>query len=287
MSARASEQGSGSGSYRICQCRIHADGKTYPYLDNGLGLRPGDLVEVPVGATDDPVQATVLSVSDSKIPADRAVIRKVVRPVFTDPELYSELERAEEIKREKLETIVELNQKMTRLKYLIFALLAIFFSILGGLGLSLLTPAYYTTPTPSPTARYIRTTTPTPYYTPSVPYIGMYVADIPSRWEWGGTDNLRVRDSHGNSIHTTKYSYDARPYGEQKQYTIWVSNATSRVVDWNYTDYSATPKPRSTKKPKSTKNPALDYYHPEDFYEDLYDDFWDYVDAEDYWEEYG
>ena len=24
--------------------------------------------------------------------------------------------------------------------------------------------------------------------------------------------------------------------------------------------------------PKSTKNPALDYYHPEDFYEDLYDD---------------
>ena len=39
--------------------------------------------------------------------------------------------------------------------------------------------------------------------------------------------------------------------------------------------------------PKSTKNPALDYYHPEDFYEDYYDDFWDYEDAEDYWEEYG
>ncbi len=30
---------------------------------------------------------------------------------------------------------------------------------------------------------------------------------------------------------------------------------------------------------------AHDYYFPEDFYEDHYDDFFDYEDAEDYWEE--
>ena len=31
---------------------------------------------------------------------------------------------------------------------------------------------------------------------------------------------------------------------------------------------------------------ASDYSDPEDFYEDNYDDFWDFEDAEDYWNEY-
>ena len=29
---------------------------------------------------------------------------------------------------------------------------------------------------------------------------------------------------------------------------------------------------------------ASDYAHPEDLYEWFYDDFWDYEDAEEYWE---
>ena len=51
---------------------------------------------------------------------------------------------------------------------------------------------------------------------------------------------------------------------------------------------SSIPKPRSTAKPKSTADPyqASDYAHPEDFYDWYYDDFWDYEDAEDYWEDH-
>ena len=64
---------------------------------------------------------------------------------------------------------------------------------------------------------------------------------------------------------------------------------------------SLTPKPFATPKPKATPKPAQsrsgtkekdpydasDYSHADDFYYDHYDDFWDYEDAEDYWEEYG
>lgn len=47
------------------------------------------------------------------------------------------------------------------------------------------------------------------------------------------------------------------------------------------------PTPRPTTKPQ-TSDPyhASDYAHPEDFYYDYYDDFWDYEDAENYWERY-
>ena len=50
---------------------------------------------------------------------------------------------------------------------------------------------------------------------------------------------------------------------------------------------TARPTPRPTTKPQ-TSDPyhASDYAHPEDFYYDYYDDFWDYEDAEDYWERY-
>ena len=43
----------------------------------------------------------------------------------------------------------------------------------------------------------------------------------------------------------------------------------------------------SSKKKSSDPYGASDYAHPDDFYYDYYDDFWDYEDAEDYWEEYG
>lgn len=50
-----------------------------------------------------------------------------------------------------------------------------------------------------------------------------------------------------------------------------------------------TPRPtaRPTPKPKSD-DPyhAGDYAHPDDFYYDYYDDFWDYEDAEEYWEQH-
>jgi hypothetical protein len=43
---------------------------------------------------------------------------------------------------------------------------------------------------------------------------------------------------------------------------------------------------RKTTTQKSDPYNAKDYMDPEDFYEDNYDDFWDFEDAEDYWDEH-
>ena len=130
----------------------------------------------------------------------------------------------------------------------------------------------YTTPTPRPT--------PTPM--PSVPYVGMYVSYVPSKWTWQGTDNLTVKDAAGNGIRTIKYRYDAPP----KIYVIWVSESTNNVVKVSVTDPTASSNRKSSTNKKSSSDPyqAKDYAHPDDFYYDYYDDFWDYEDAEDYWE---
>lgn len=44
--------------------------------------------------------------------------------------------------------------------------------------------------------------------------------------------------------------------------------------------------PRSTKPSSASNDPfdAASYPHPDDFYYDHYHDFWDYEDAEEYWE---
>ena len=132
----------------------------------------------------------------------------------------------------------------------------------------------YTTPTPRPT--------PTPM--PSVPYVGMYVSYVPSKWTWQGTDNLTVKDAAGNGIRTIKYRYDAPP----KIYVIWVSESTNKVVKVSVTDPTAGSNRKSSSNKKSSSDPyqAKDYAHPDDFYYDYRDDFWDYEDAEDYWEKH-
>ena len=136
----------------------------------------------------------------------------------------------------------------------------------------------YTTPTPRPTPR------PTPTPIPSVPYVGMYVSSVPSKWTWQGTDNLTVKDAAGNGIRTIKYRYDAPP----KIYVIWVSESTNKVVKVSVTDPTASSNRKSTTNKKSSSDPyqAKDYAHPDDFYYDYRDDFWDYEDAEDYWEKH-
>ncbi len=49
---------------------------------------------------------------------------------------------------------------------------------------------------------------------------------------------------------------------------------------------SSTPKPTATPKPSDDPYHASDFAHPEDFYEWYYDDFYDYEEAEEYWEEH-
>ena len=190
--------------------------------------------------------------------------------------------------------IAKIDRKMLQLRYIMITLASLLvIVVVAGISTAsrsprLPVPAYTINPTteivrlPSPTPRPTPRTTSTPM--PTVPYVGMYVFYVPSKWTWQGTDNLTVKDTAGNKVRTIKYHYDDLP----KQYTIWVSEATNRVVKVSITDPTPSAKRSSSTKKKSSSDPygAKDYAHPDDFYYDYYDDFWDYEDAEDYWEEY-
>ena len=182
--------------------------------------------------------------------------------------------------------IAAIDRKMHQLRNVIIVLLSLLMIIVvAGIstanrspGVSI--PSY----TIEPTTRIVPYTTPTPRPTPtpmpSVPYVGMYVSSVPSKWTWQGTDNLTVKDAAGNGIRAIKYRYDAPP----KIYVIWVSESTNKVVKVSVTDPTADSNRKSTTNKKSSSDPyqAKDYAHPDDFYYDYRDDFWDYEDAEDY-----
>ena len=157
--------------------------------------------------------------------------------------------------------IAEIDRKMSRLRVLIFLLIAALVVIVGAmiwsLGVqdgSLAVKNASPSASASPLPGWVGEQRPLPYYSAEKPVSGnTSLPDSPSptpRYESVETINMTPR-----------------------------SAAAPRST--------ATPRPTPTKKPQATKNPASDYYHPEDFYEDYYDDFWDYEDAEDYWEEYG
>ena len=199
-----------------------------------------------------------------------------------------------DLQQQRQAEIAKIDRKMLQLRYIMITLASLLvIVVVAGISTAsrsprLPVPAYTINPTteivrlpslmPKPTPR--ATSTPMP----TVPYVGMYVSYVPSKWIWQGTDNLTVKDTAGNKVRTIKYHYDDLP----KQYTIWVSEATNRVVKVSITDPTASAKRSSSTKKKSSSDPygAKDYAHPDDFYYDYYDDFWDYEDAEDYWEEY-
>ena len=220
-------------------------------------------------------------------PVNQAVIRKL--PDYPASQEPSKPVSEDALRRQRRRAeIAAIDRKMHQLRNMIIVLLSLLVIIVvAGIstanrspGVSI--PSYtiepttiivpYTTPTPRPT--------PTPM--PSVPYVGMYVSYVPSKWTWQGTDNLTVKDAAGNGIRTIKYRYDAPP----KIYVIWVSESTNNVVKVSVTDPTASSNRKSSTNKKSSSDPyqAKDYAHPDDFYYDYYDDFWDYEDAEDYWE---
>ena len=83
---------------------------------------------------------------------------------------------------------------------------------------------------------------------------------------------------------TQKYRY----YDGTNTYVVYLDSRNIVLKAEAYLPNSSSKK-SSTKKPKTTSDPyhAKDYMHPEDLYDFDPDDFWDYEDAEDYWEEYG
>ena len=114
-------------------------------------------------------------------------------------------------------------------------------------------------------------------YSSNTPYVGMYVGSSGhSGWIVGGTDYDTC------TMTTTKYHYKT----DNAYYVIWVNPKTNRVV-------KVQGGPSATYAPKKTASPYTDdeydtssYSNAEDFYDDNYDNFFDYYDAEDYYNEH-
>lgn len=115
----------------------------------------------------------------------------------------------------------------------------------------------------------------------SAPYVGQYVTEATtSKWEWMG----EWYNYNGTGMKVVGYYYRTTEHA----YSIKVDPQTNCIVEVSVTDFY-TPAPSTHKTTTNTTDPynAKDYAHPDDFYYDYYDDFWDYEDAEEYWEEYG
>lgn len=79
-----------------------------------------------------------------------------------------------------------------------------------------------------------------------------------------------------------------KPYAEKYGKPDTVSNPAKAVTPKTTPATTPVPTRKTTQKPEKDADPydAKDYVHPDDFYYDYYDDFWDYEDAEEYWEEH-
>ena len=94
-------------------------------------------------------------------------------------------------------------------------------------------------------------------------------------------------NSHSKNLHSS-FSYiepaNSWKYGSanRSKYDTPKSSDTKKA--------SSTSSSKSSSSKKSTKNDdpydAKSYAHPDDFYYDYPDDFWDYEDAEEYWEDH-
>ena len=126
----------------------------------------------------------------------------------------------------------------------------------------------------------------------SLPYIGMSEKYIDKTALGKPSSTVRHNREmvNGQSLVANLYDYT------RNGYVIY----TARCVNGEVTDIfdhrddpykqssdsnsSSSSKKSSTSAKKSDPFHASDYVHPDDFYYDYYDDFWDYEDAEDYWE---
>lgn len=98
-----------------------------------------------------------------------------------------------------------------------------------------------------------------------------------------GCDNTPEEGSSYCLIHDPKY------YNNKNSYTPVFTTATASRQKTTTASSSATRATSKNTNKTSTSNSgeydAHYYDDPEDLYEDHYDDFYDYEDAEDYWEE--
>ena len=126
----------------------------------------------------------------------------------------------------------------------------------------------------------------------SLPYVGMSEKYINNTALGKPSSTVRHNREmvNGQSLVANLYDYTSNGY------VIFTARCVNGVVTDVFDDRahpykqssgsssSSSSKKSSSSTKKSDPFHASDYAHPDDFYYDYYDDFWDYEDAEDYWE---
>jgi|GEM_PF-1731943 len=90
---------------------------------------------------------------------------------------------------------------------------------------------------------------------------------------------ILVQCAHGGT--TSGGHYSSHSNGSRGRHSGFYSPVSPSRTS-NPTPRPTKPSSSSTKKNDDPYH-AKDYMHPDDFYYDHYDDFWDYEEAEDYW----
>lgn len=140
-----------------------------------------------------------------------------------------------------------------------------------------------------PTADDYKSTSSTVYHsdeTPAVPYIGMSESRI-SDTELGAPSE-KVRHNYAmisnERFHANLYDF----YNEDGAKIFTARCADGRVIDiFDHRDEPITARaPYTGTTGYEDPYNVNDYIHPEDFYYDHYDDFFDFYDAENYFDEH-
>lgn len=120
-----------------------------------------------------------------------------------------------------------------------------------------------------------------------VPYVGMFESDIKNTSLGAPSDDVRHNYECINGEQYLANLYDFKS-GYKKIFTARCVNGRVTEV-WDYRNNPIvpyTPKKSTQKKNHSDPYDVNDYSNEEDFYDDHYDDFFDYYDAEDYYNEH-
>ena len=89
-----------------------------------------------------------------------------------------------------------------------------------------------------------------------------------------------AEERRSHTTYPSTYNYKTTTATTPYQTTTAAQTTTKKTTTYKKV---TTKKKATTKKDKYN---VYDYKNPEDFYEDNYDDFWDYEDAEDYFREH-
>ena len=126
----------------------------------------------------------------------------------------------------------------------------------------------------------------------SLPYVGMSEKYIDKTALGKPSSTVRHNREMVNGQSLVANLYDYTRNGNVIYTARCVNGVVTNIFDHRddpYKQSSGSNSSNSSKKSSSSTKKsdpfhASDYAHPDDFYYDYYDDFWDYEDAEDYWE---